>query len=94
MITRTWTICFACPISNVEVDWFKEQLDENWSCAINKTMRILSIEGPETIEELSASLSKHEFMYDILNIRETVDYELEWEEEEMLIVFTPENDDG
>ena len=75
------------PITNAEFDWFEmNAIEDGYESALSSSGRILLIEGPENIHETIGLLAQYEFMEDIGLIKEIVDYEPEWEDEDKFIV--------
>ncbi len=90
MVVKRFEITFNCEVTTAEVEWFKEDLDEDMHATLSKSQRILLIEGVEDVYKLIELLAKNEFIHDIGLIREIVDYEPEYKDEEMLIQWSPE----
>ena len=78
MVTREFEIVFDEEITDLEVEWFKKQLPKSSHCTMGRTNRIMLVDGFQDINELIKALAKNEFMMDIMNIKEIVNYEPEW----------------
>ncbi len=90
MIVKRFEITFDCEISEAEVNWFKEQLSEEQHAVLSKSHRILLVDGFEDIYALIEELASNEFVHDIGLIREVIDYEPVYQEDDLLINWAPE----
>lgn len=84
MVTKRFEITVVDPISRAEFEWFEMNVTrEGVDCAITNNGRILMVDGLETIYELVEILAEHEFIHDIGLIREVIDYEPQFDDEDM-----------
>ena len=83
MVTHEFEVVFDEEITELEVDWFKSQLPGSAHCTMGKSNRIMLVDGFETIHDLIKALAKNEFMLDIVNIKEVINYEPEWTQVEL-----------
>ena len=87
MVTKTFEITVVDPISQKEFEWFESNVcREGVDCALNKSGRMLIVEGLEDVHELISILAEHEFIHDIGLIREIVDYEPVYDDEMLIEV--------
>lgn len=91
MVSKRFEITVVDSITAAEFQWFEAMIEGEAECALNKNGRILLVEGFETIYDLIAHLSEHEFIHDVGLIREVIDYEPQYEENLIEVEF--DNDD-
>ena len=93
MVTKVFEITVIDNITRAEHEWFELQTTRyGWDVALTKSGRILMVEGPETIYELIEVLAEHEFVHDIGLIREVINYEPQYADEDMHFVVEFDND--
>ena len=90
MVTKRFELTMIEPVTQAEFGWFEMCLTEdfeNAECTITQSGRIIMVEGLETIHELISVLAQNEFMHDLGLIREVIDYEPQFEDDELLIAI-------
>ena len=93
MMSKRFEITVIDPITPSEFDWFGEMLpEETMQCTLTSNGRILMVEGVESIYELVAILAEHEFVHDIGLIKEVIDYEPQYDDEDMHYLVDFDND--
>lgn len=93
MMQKRFEITVVDPITQAEFDWFYDMLpSEEMDCSLTNNGRILMVEGVEDIYELVSILAEHEFVHDIGLIREVIDYEPQYDDEDMHYLVDFDND--
>ena len=90
MVTKRFELTMIEPVTQAEFGWFEMCLTEdfeNAECTITQSGRIIMVEGLETIHELISVLAQNEFMHDLGLIKEVIDYEPQFEDDELLIAI-------
>lgn len=86
MVTKRFEITVVDPITRAEFEWFECEITRHaWDAGLTTGGRILMVEGPETIYELIEVLADHEFIHDVGLIKEVIDYEPQYDDEDLLI---------
>lgn len=96
MVTKRFEITFTEPVTQREFAWFEATMVSDVfdmygvdadmpECTMTNNGRIILVEGYETIYDLIKTLAEHEFIHDIGLIKEIVDYEPQYEEEEIYV---------
>ena len=84
MVSKRFEITVVDPISDAEFQWFETNVcREGVDCSLVKSGRILLVEGLESIYELISILAEHEFVHDIGLIKEVIDYEPQYDDDEL-----------
>lgn len=87
MMSKTFEITVVDPISSAEFEWLElKAVDEDVEVALNKSGRILLVDGFEDVYQLISFISQHEFIHDIGLIREVIEYEPQYEDEMLIEV--------
>lgn len=95
MVTKRFEITVVDPISNAELDWFECMVlssdialenDQPIEMSLTSNGRILMVEGLEDIYQLISLMAEHEFIHDIGLIKEVIDYEPIYEDEQLITI--------
>ena len=93
MVTKRFEITLTDPLTQAEFEWFElKATDEDADAAMTNNGRILMVDGLEDIYQLISLLSEHEFIHDIGLIKEVIDYEPQFDDEDMHYLIDFDND--